>query len=43
MKWQRICDDKSAQFVRAYEAAVVETIDSVLRMQSGGTTPGRIK
>ncbi len=43
MKQHRISHEKSAQFVRAYEAAVVETIESVLRDHSGGSVSGRIK
>lgn len=43
MKRYRIADEKSARFVRAYEAAVVETIENVLRAYAGGNAPGWIK
>ena len=43
MKRQRITDEKTAQFVRAYEAAVVETIEAVLRAQAGRTAASPLK
>ena len=43
MKQYRIADEKSARFVRAYEAAVAETIENVLRAYAGGNAPGWIK
>jgi len=43
MKRLRITDVKSAQFVRAYEAVVVETITSVLRAHAGAAVPGKLK
>ena len=43
MKRLRISNEKSAQFVRAYEATVAETIESHLRTQTGAAAPGRIK
>jgi hypothetical protein len=43
MKRLRIPDEKSAQFVRAYEAAVVETIVNALRTRPGMSVPGPLK
>jgi hypothetical protein len=43
MKRHRITDEKSARFVRAYEAAVVETVENVLRSHAGTSAPGWIK
>lgn len=46
MKRHRITDEKSARFVRANEAAVVETIENLLQAyiaSAGAGAPGRIK
>ena len=43
MMQHRITDDKSVAFVRAYEAAVVQTIATVIRNHAGRVAEGRIK
>ncbi len=43
MKHHRLSDEKSVQFVRAYEVAVMETVSTLLANTAGIAYPGRIK
>ena len=43
MKRLRVSDEKSAQFVAGYEAAIVDTIHGALRTHTGTALPVRLK
>ena len=43
MKQHRISDEKSVEFVRIYEAAVMETVDRLLANATGNAHPGGLK